>query len=526
MARKPVESESDIGGEEPGDLASVVLVEKRDDIASVCGKVDSAPTFAVVVHAPRGNRALSTELGMRRLERHGEESGRIVAIATRSGALAARARQCRIPVASRPEAVRWDSGGHKVLRFFGNHSVVLPSFGGAGQWIAVLVIAAVFGFLALTVAPAAEITVTPPMETLSKTVTITAASGRGDIDLVQLLVPARELSSSQKITLAIPTTGKALVPTQPAKVAVVITNPGAKEITVPARAILLGPGNATFALDEDTVVGPGKAAPASATCTQPGKSGNVGPNTVKSFQDPALKDLPVNNATAAQGGLDEERPAVDARDLASLKALAASLEKSETIKARVLEDRPHDAVFLKTAKTVVSSGELSAAVGAPADVVLVDVRVSVTALAIPQETLEKVARGVLLQGRGPGELVAGTVSAKETGARQVNADDGTVRTELLLSGQFVRNVTRDGLRKAVKGKSEDDARSTLARQYGIQDADVSLSPGWAPWLPRFDFRIDVSYRSPAPTSPAGVKAEAPSANGTPVPTVTPATPRP
>ena len=56
-------------------LASVVLVEPRDDVAAICGRVDTAPTFAVVVHAPKGNRQLSTELGIRRLARHAEDSG-------------------------------------------------------------------------------------------------------------------------------------------------------------------------------------------------------------------------------------------------------------------------------------------------------------------------------------------------------------------------------------------------------------------------------------------------------------------
>ncbi|HQW51981.1 MAG TPA: hypothetical protein PL082_07985, partial [Tepidiformaceae bacterium] len=79
-------------------LASVVLVERSEDIAAICGRVDTAPTWAVVIHAPDGNRQLSTELGMRRLVRHGEESGKVVAIATRSSGLASRARQVGIPV--------------------------------------------------------------------------------------------------------------------------------------------------------------------------------------------------------------------------------------------------------------------------------------------------------------------------------------------------------------------------------------------------------------------------------------------
>ena len=56
------------GGPDSSSLASVVLIDRREDIAAICGRVDIAPTYAVVIHAPDGNRQLSTELGMRRLK--------------------------------------------------------------------------------------------------------------------------------------------------------------------------------------------------------------------------------------------------------------------------------------------------------------------------------------------------------------------------------------------------------------------------------------------------------------------------
>ncbi|MCC7089117.1 MAG: hypothetical protein IT295_08180, partial [Dehalococcoidia bacterium] len=41
------------GDERPVEsLASVVLVERSEDIAAICGRVDGAPTWAVVIHAP------------------------------------------------------------------------------------------------------------------------------------------------------------------------------------------------------------------------------------------------------------------------------------------------------------------------------------------------------------------------------------------------------------------------------------------------------------------------------------------
>ena len=63
------------------DVASVVLVDRAEDVAAVCGRVDAAPTWAVVIHAPEGNRPLGTELGMRRLIHHAQDAGKVIAIA-------------------------------------------------------------------------------------------------------------------------------------------------------------------------------------------------------------------------------------------------------------------------------------------------------------------------------------------------------------------------------------------------------------------------------------------------------------
>jgi hypothetical protein len=93
----------------------------------------------VVVHAPGGNRELSREIGMRRLKKHAEDSGRTVAIATPSINLASRARQVRIPCARKPEHVRWDSAGRVVVRL-GRSSVLIPPL---GRYLQVLLIAAV-----------------------------------------------------------------------------------------------------------------------------------------------------------------------------------------------------------------------------------------------------------------------------------------------------------------------------------------------------------------------------------------------
>lgn len=502
MAKRPPPDDppySEVPGESddyPGDdLASVVRVSRDEDVAAICGRVDTAPTYAVVVHAPRGNRALATELGMRRLQRHAEEYGKMVAVASGSVALTSRARQAGIPTARRPDQVRWDAGGYRVFRFFGA-SVRLPAVGRYIQYAIFLVIVLGIGFAALSVVPKATVVAYPPTETLERLVTVTASSTATEIDFDQLIVPSEEVSADTVLTLAVRTTGSADAPVLGSRVVVTITNPTSADVVLPANTVMVtNIEGITFTLDEATTVPAGGTVNANAGSVQRGITTNVPAGSVTAFQDETYQTLTVTNSAVASGGTNEARPAVDAADVVSILALAEEIEVSDTVREALVKARPHDAVFLKTATTSIDLGEPYPAVGTVATVLTLDVTITITADAILETTLDELARAVLVTDEGSGTFIPGTVTAVETGASQVNPERGTVRTQLRMRGEFARDITEDGIADAVKGKSEDDARSTLAEQYGIQDTELKLTPGFAPWIPRVGFRIDVELKS-------------------------------
>ena len=508
----------DVGG-----LASVVHVDRNEDVAAVCGRVDGAPTYAVVIHAPQGNRQLSTELGIRRLRRHADDSGRVVAIATTNVNLAARARQAGIPVARRPEHVRWESGGHRVFRV-GRRSLVIPAVGRYLQLAVILGVAVVFVGALLTVAPSGHVDAYPPTETLSASVVITASADREEADLATLEVPAREVEAKRTLTFAVRTTGKTTVITGPAKVSLTITNPGTTGVTVPGGTMVTTATGVEFAIDAETLVGAGKSAAAAATASRNGAEGAAAAGTITAWGDAQFKALTVTNAAAAVAPTAQVA-AVAPEDITTLKALVHSAQASDAVKRIVVEARPRDAVFLETASVTVVEGEPSDVVGAPAEIVFMEASLTVAALAIPQETLEAVARHVL-RDAAAGEFIPGSVTAVENGARQASADAGTLTASFDLRGEFARNLTPGNIRAAVKGKSPDSAKSTLASRYGIQRADVKVTPGWAPWLPRFTFRISVDLRSekagiPEQGSPANGASTTPAATAGATPTAAP-----
>ena len=47
------------------------------------------------------------------------------------------------------------------------------------------------------------------------------------------------------------------------------------------------------------------------------------------------------------------------------------------------------------------------------------------------------------------------------------------------------------------GLSPEAAEAELGTRYALDDVEIDLTPGWAPRLPRFGFRLDVRFASRA-----------------------------
>lgn len=489
------------GDELDDDVVSVVSVERSDEVAIVCGRVDSAPSYWVIVHAPRGNRALSTDLGMHRLRRHAEESGRLVAIATRSPGLAGRARALQIPVASRPEFVRWDAPGKSVFRL-GGKSFAVPAVGRYIQLAILSTAVLLAAALVVSIVPSARVTVFPPADLLSATIDVTAPPEITEANIDALQLPATTVSATTVVTIALPTTGSAPLGQQPASVTLTVSNSTASAVTVPEGTLVLTGTGIEFATTAAVTAPAGGSIVAPATSTLPGADRNVAAGTLVLWEDATrFPGLTVANAAAAVGGTSISVPAVDSRDIVTLRELEADIRNSDAVRSFLALERPRDAIFLETAEIDGEEIEEPPAAGTPTDLLLVRYRLTISARAIDATTLERVARAVLRDGDG-GEFIPGTVAAVQVPGTAAVGEDGTLVASFEISGQFAHGFSSDDVRNAVKGRSSEDARSTLQERYGIQDAVVELTPGFAPWLPRFDFRIDVDLRE-QPTESAG-----------------------
>ena len=355
-------------------LASVVVVDKRDDVAAVCGRVETAPTLAVVIHAPGGNRQLATQLGMRRLVRQAEDSGRVIAIATGKRGLAARARAAGLPVGRKPNRIRWDAGGKRVL-WLGPKGIPLPGMGRYVKFAAMLAVVALVVAAVFTVLPSADISASPPLTEADVPLVLSVSLDFDDRDVEALELPAEEVTTTRVVTLAGPTTGLVQVPVGRAVVLVTLSNTSTQDITVPYGAVVLSvPDGIEFTIDLETEVPAGSSVVQQVSAVLPGAEGNVPLGAIVRWEDDAFGAITVVNPEAATGGTVEERQGVSTADVASLQSLAATIVASPEWPKAIVEDRPDVGVIGRTTVAVVTQMTPQPAVGKEALVLLLEVK--------------------------------------------------------------------------------------------------------------------------------------------------------
>ncbi len=478
-------------------LASIVPIGRHEPIDGICGRIDAAPSLAVVLHAPSGNRAMSEELGMRRVARHVEDSGRTFAIATRSGVLTRRARAEGVPVGTNPRRIHWGSGGRIVLRL-GFTTLLVPPFGRYSQYVALAVFIVAAAAILYTAGPSATVRVYPPTQTVEEFTVVRASTRIEAIDLERRVLPATVISVEREVLLAVPTTGEVIQGVTHATSTIRLANPTDASIIVPAGAVIFAvPDFIAFEVDIAVTVPPGGNAFAPVTARSPGSGGNVPADSITQWRSIDLAVVEATNQEAASGGADEPRRAVAPADIAALEALATEIAEGPPPASLLTGARPDHGIIVRSAIVTVTLGEPSAEPGTAADAVFMQVQTAIEALAIAPDVLETLARSLLAAPGGAGELIPGTVVGIETGSRQIDHPDGSFTSEFRITAEFPRGPSPEEVEDAVGGRSSEAAVAELGTRYALDDVEIDLTPGWAPRLPRFGFRIDIEFGSRA-----------------------------
>lgn len=156
------------------DFAAAVI-RREDSLTAIFGKLDAADSPRVALVAPRGNDELARALGMRRLRRHVDMTGKDVMIVTHSGALRGRAREVGLATVGNVKKVDFERYGRGGVRV-GGVIVPLPGIGLILRLAAFVGAVAALAAAVLLYLPKATVQVYPQLQPFASTLSLTLAT--------------------------------------------------------------------------------------------------------------------------------------------------------------------------------------------------------------------------------------------------------------------------------------------------------------------------------------------------------------
>lgn len=185
---------------------STAIVEPDDSLAAICGKLDACRLQQVAVLIPHANQELSRPLGVRRLMRHADLTGKDMILVTRNLGIRQRAHAEGQPVSGSLRRVRFQRLSRRGLQL-GGLDLALP---GLGSIVALLVFVAFLAAAFVAVfwyLPVATVTLYPRATIATKVQTLTIDSQATQLDAAKFIVPAVRRQTNVSRTLYVPATG-------------------------------------------------------------------------------------------------------------------------------------------------------------------------------------------------------------------------------------------------------------------------------------------------------------------------------
>jgi hypothetical protein len=475
---------------------AAVGIERDDDLASIFGKIDSADSPRVALVARRGNRALATQLGMRRLQRHLDLSGRDLMLVTRARVLRVRAREEGVPTTTSLRRVDFDRR-HGGLHL-GWMTLRLPTIGALLALALFVVMAAAGTAVLFWYVPKATVTVYVPTETIGDTMDLVLDTRATDVDLAKHVLPARRREITVTRTLPGPATGVAKTPMDHAAIGITFTNKRGQPVTVSKGTVVTAANGMPFTTASDVILAPriGATGEAIALANRPGTEGNIPANTARGL-DPALADLvTATNPNPGEKGVDRQYTVVSQNDVDFLKNTFALSYLIDAGKKELLQRfADTETIFADGAKGELTDCTPVPPVGQEAHYVDLTCTATVSVLSVPDSAMNQVAVDFLRPKLGADKQILDN-SIKVTPERPGTLDEAFDRLSISprVSALAIPYVDQHELRAVIAGKSRTDAERAIRNHVATSQPPAIDLAGWAPWLPRKTHRITLDLK--------------------------------
>jgi hypothetical protein len=383
-----------------------------------------------------------------------------------------------------------------------------------GMGLAVVLLVAVGGLLALELLPSATIVLAPRAEPIRPlNLAIEARTDVTAVDATNLLIPAQRIEFDLGTTYTVTATGEKVVETKATGNVTFSNLDTGGGVFIPAGTVLQTKGRdkiefatladvslpqATYVFETDPpgfVLVPSTAS-VGIEAVSPGEAGNVGNNAITEVRGGG-RDLQVTNPEATSGGERTESPEISQDDVdAATEAIAAALAADLDSKLAAGTGIPPGMTTYADSRvvgvpeysvdpaTLVGSAELE-----------VDVLASAagTVLGVDTSPVETIARSRLEAETAEGWSLDPASVAFTLGTPTLAGD--TVTFPFTIAGTQVHDVDQAALIESIRGLVLPEARTKLAA-YG--DAQVTLWPDWVTTIPDNVDRITLTLAEPAP----------------------------
>lgn len=489
----------------PPDFA-VVDIERDDDIATVCGRIDAAEREHVALVVP-ANARLRGAVALARVRRHAVTRGKSVAIVTRKRAIRSEARAARMLSAGSLEQVRFSEARRRRLFALqaGRVGVEVrePSLRGALTFgLAGLT---VFGgaCAAYLVAPSADVTLYPQTEPIAMTLDFRADPVATSVVLGSpSTLPADRVEARLPVRLVVPTSGTTTVGASRASGEVTFTNGGDSDVTVASGTVLRSDGGVTFATTEPVDVAPRDEATAPAQALIAGTVGNVDSESITQIvEGPA--DVSVTNEDDFSGGEDDEVPAVADEDFADARALASLALRQDGAEKLMEEEAGRYVVLPGTETPRLETEHFDRAVDEPGEFLTIEGDGILTGIGVRIEDLETLAALAVELSRGPDTMLLPESSEYVVlGEPSRNDETGVISVRVSVTGRIAPRIDTGDVKDAISGMNRTEAAVYLATQFHlVLPPDIDITPGWIDGISRFGWRVDVHVRAVPPATP-------------------------
>ena len=388
---------------------------------------------------------------------------------------------------------------------------------------ALVVIALVFGLIAVFLLPSASITVTPKQEAVAPlTLSIRADPLATTVDAVAGVVPAVQLSKDFASFATFNATGQKVTAT-PATGVVKFSNydtggsafiPGGSKVSTAAGVVFSTAQDLTIpkATFPGGQIKPGTAS-VNVTAAGSGPAGNVASGTIRQVPagfDPNL--LKVTNVTATTGGTSTTTTQIQKKDTDAAVATLSKGIKQQFAAWLLAPDAlaQGSTAYPKTGvlSTIAADTDPATLIGVAESTFQLTMTATGTETAVDVSTVSTLVLGHL-RTSVPTQFSLVQGSEKVTiGTPRV--DGQAVVFPVSATASQIRHLDPDTLRQQVKGKSVEEARAILS-QDGI--VDIQTWPGFVSTIPSLDWRFTLAVSTSSTPGPLG-----PTPSSQPVPT--------